>query len=259
MHIHRLSPDPRVSKAAKAEFENSLPTAMSAFSLVELKGNYISYLVLLRRKVAASNSFNEAYARAQNSGERRALLMISQLVKCLDGFINFQTMPWNEIRNILLTHLDAQIAASWEEFQRSVSYLADDFHCNRATEAPQNNMGNWNVSIPKCSKNNTKCKIIQFMRQFNEELKLLIDTFNALNPNFKTKELDKIQKIANQTIFDQFPWEGNTCRNVADLLIGLQSKSGLELVSSNYKEHLHMHKPLGYKFREFPIAQIRSK
>ena len=45
LFIHLLSPDPSLSKAAKKEFIQSKPTAMCAFSLVELKGNYIASLI----------------------------------------------------------------------------------------------------------------------------------------------------------------------------------------------------------------------
>ncbi|MCK4786993.1 MAG: hypothetical protein KAV87_24760, partial [Desulfobacteraceae bacterium] len=173
LQIHRLSPDLAVRRAAQTEFEKSRPSAMSAFSLVELKGNYIQSLILLRRKVADSDTFERAGARILNSGGRRAKLMFAQLISWLGG-TDFPINPWAEARRILLTHLDAQIEASWEEFQKSVDKVVDDFHCSRAAEAPQDNGGKWTATIPVCRQNNTRCSIVRFMRQYNEELRRLI-------------------------------------------------------------------------------------
>lgn len=259
LQIHRLSPDPALRKAAQTEFKSSRPSAMSAFSLVELKGNYIQCLILLRRKVATSNSFEEAYARINNSGGRRSNLMFAQLIRWLGG-VEFPIKPWEQARRVLLTHLDAQIEAVWERFQRSVDLVVDDFSCSRASEAPQDEGGKWTATIPKCRQDNTNCRIANFIRQYNKQLKQLLLALDNLDPKLKTNELFKIKSVAKRTIDNnKFPWEGITCRQVGDLLIGLQSKLGRELLSSNYKEHSQMHKPLGYVFREFPLAKIRSK
>ena len=257
--IHRLSPDPELRKAARVEFKTSRPSAMSAFSLVELKGNFIQCLILLRRKVNDSDSLQTAYARISNSGERRAKLMFAQLISWLGGF-DFPINPWDEARRVLLTHLDSQIEAAWEHLQRSIDLVINDFSCSRAIEAPQNQGDKWTATIPKCRPENTNCHIVSFMNKHIDELRELILALDRLDPKLKTDELYKIKNIAAKTI-DQgrFPWEGITCRKVGDLLIGLQSKSGKELLSSNYREHRPMHKPLGYVFREFPVAKLRSK
>ncbi len=259
LQIHRLSADPAVRRAARKEFEESRPSAMSAFSMVELKGNYIQSLVLLSRKIGDSDTFSEAFSRVQNSGGRKASLMLAQLVCWLDG-PDFELNPWVEAQRVLLTHLDAQIEASWEQFLNSVDVLFDDFKCTRASEPPEIEAGRWVARIPKCQDNNRRCKILSFMRQHTLELERLVEAISAMEPGGKTNELNKITKVARRTLNEKtFRWEGNTCRQVGDLLIGLQSKVGKELVSSNRREHGPMHEPLGYNFREFPIASIRSK
>ena len=48
MHIHRLSIDKPVRENAKIEFLNNRPTAISEFTIVEFKGNYIACLILLK-------------------------------------------------------------------------------------------------------------------------------------------------------------------------------------------------------------------
>lgn|GEM_PF-5195660 len=53
--IHRLDFDPPVRTAAEAVFETNHPTAISAFSLVELKGNYIQNLI--RKSVREDSQF----------------------------------------------------------------------------------------------------------------------------------------------------------------------------------------------------------
>lgn len=259
LQLHRLNPDPSLRSAALTEFKTTRPNAMCAFSLVELKGNYIQCLVLLRRKISDSDSLERAYARIIASGGRRSQLMLAQLISWLGG-VNFPINPWQEARNALLTHIDAQIEISWEEFQNSVDFVADDFHCSRAAEAPEDDGEKWSATIPYCREGNTNCQIVSFMRRYKTELERLVSTLDKLDSVIFTAELHKINKTANQTIEkNNFPWQGNTCRQVADLLIGLQSKSGKELLSSNYKEHAQMHKPLGYAFREFPMAKLRSK
>ena len=259
LHIHRLSPDPAVQKAAQTEFDTSHPTAMSAFSLVELKGNYISCLILLHRKVSNSASLKEAYSRVSNSGGRRSALMLAQLINYLGG-TNFPINPWNEARSYILTHLDAQIEASWDEFRKSVDLIANDFNCTRAREEPRDDGKQWVATIARCRQGNTNCKIVKFMKQYMGELKQLIDYLNRLDVGDVSSELNRIKELSEITInTEKFPWIGTNCRKVGDLLIGLQSKSGMELLSSNYKEHGKMHKPLGYNFRRFPVAEIRLK
>jgi hypothetical protein len=257
--IHRLDPDQPVRTAAKALFDTYHPNAISAFSIVELKGNYIQDLILMRRKVADSDTFEKAAVKIRNTGGRRTFLMFSQLISWIGG-ISFPINPWEEARRELLTHLDAQLIALWEEFQRSVDKIFDDFSCARAFEGPEDDGEKWTATIPHCQENNTKCMIVDFIKKYEKELKQLLSFFDTLDSSSMTNELFKIKKIVQHTIKNnRFPWEGTTCRSVGDLLIGLQSKVGKELISSNYKEHSQLHKPLEYAFHNFPITNIRSK
>ncbi len=232
---------------------------MSAFSLVELKGNYISDLILLRRKVSDSDSLERAYVRIRRTGGRKSGLMLAQLI-CLLGGLSFPINPWVEARRVLITHLDAQIAASWEEFRSSVDQVFDDFRCSRAAEEPQDHGDRWSTTIPQCRQDNTRCYIIAFMRSFNKELNKLVDLLTNLDTALMTRELEQIKRVAEDTLNNnRFPWEKNTCRQIGDLLVGLQSKVGCKLISSNNKEHSQMHLPLEYVFHKFPIVEIRSK
>ena len=144
LHIHRLDFDPSVRAAAEAVFETNHPTAISAFSLVELKGNYIQCLILLHRKISDADSFERAVAKVRNTGGRRCFLMLAQLINRLGG-IHYQINPWSEARRQLLTHLDAQIAVSWEEFRSSIDRIFDDFECTRATEPPTDDGERWSA------------------------------------------------------------------------------------------------------------------
>jgi hypothetical protein len=258
LHIHRLSIDPPVRKAATAIFENNRPTAISAFSLVELKGNYIQDLILLRRKISDSDSFEIAAARILSTGGRRCFRMLAQFIASIGG-VAYQINPWLEGQRQLLVYLDGQIAASWEEFRESIDRVFDDFRCTRATEPPTDDTGTWTATVPHCTTSNVRCTIVDFMKQHSADLERLVHVLTSLDPTIMTEELRRIAKVAKQTITKSFPWEGTTCRSVGDLLIALQSKSGKSLVSSNYKEHRQMSVPLGYEFQEFPISNIRSK
>jgi len=258
LHIHRLNFDPSVRAAAEDVFNTSHPTAISAFSLVELKGNYIQDLILLHRKISDADSFETAFARIVNSGGRRCSLMLAQLINRLGG-IQYRINPWSEARRQLLTHLDAQIAVSWEEFRSSIDRIFDDFECTRAAEPPTDDGERWSATIPHCTKANTKCTVVSYMKRHVDDLKRLLEAFTSANPSAMTEELRRIRKVAAETINNTYPWEGTTCRSVGDLLIALQSKSGKVLISSNYKEHAQMHTALGYTFKEFKISSIRSK
>lgn len=259
MFIHRLYFDASVNKAAREEFENCSPTAMCAFSLVELKGNYIQCLKLIHEKIIRSNSLENTMARILSTGGRKSVLMLGQLISELGG-INWKATPWAEARLELLTHLDAQIDGSWHEFISCVDKVVSDFQCSRAEEPPKYMGDKWDVSIPNCKENNSTCKIVNFMNQYKDELSRLIDTINSLDSSEKTSELQRIKNISQKTVKSSFPWnQGNTCRKVGDLLIALQSKTGKLLISSNRKEHGIMNVPLKYNFREFPIAKIRPK
>ena len=255
LFIHRLDTDEAIKSAAQYVFDNNHPSAMASFSLVEFKGNYIQDLILLHRKISDSDSLKRAYSRIRSTGGHRAQLMLTILISWIN---DFSQHPWSEARRELLTYLDTQIIISWEEFKRSVDLICDDLSCVRASENPDDDGEKWTV-IHNCNENNTKCKIIEFMESFRTDLVKLIDKLNNLDSSLMTKELYKIRKVAGQTISKEFPWQENTCRQVGDLLIGLQSKIGQKLISSNYKEHSQLCGPLGYSFEEFPIAKIRSK
>lgn len=254
--IHRLDYDPSLKSAAQNIFDNNHITAMSSFSLVELKGNYINDLILLHRKVFESDSFLIAHAKIRKTGGRKSELMLAMLIKWMG---QFSPHPWNEKRREILSYLDGQISTSWESFQMTADSIFDDFKCSRAAEEPKDDGEKWTATIPNCHKDNTKCTIVAFMKIYNQELKSLIDHITNLNPLYQTPELIKIKNIAKQTIDSTFPWEGRTCRGVADLLIGLQSKAGYKLISSNYKEHGQLHIPLNYSFEHFDVVKERTQ
>lgn len=254
--IHRLDYDPALRSAAQNVFDNNHLTAMSSFSLVELKGNYISDLILLHRKVLESDSFTTAFAKIRKTGGRKSELMFAMLIKWIG---QFSPHPWNEKRREIVSYLDGQIFAAWESFQNIVDAVFDDFKCSRAAEEPKDDGEKWSTTIPNCREDNTKCTIVAFMKKYNQELKALINYINNLDPLHQTTELLKIRKIATQTVENSFPWEGRTCRGVADLLIGLQSKAGYKLISSNYKEHGQLHIPLNYLFEHFDVVKERTQ
>ncbi|MBU4446324.1 hypothetical protein KJ656_14790 [bacterium] len=259
LQIHRLSNDPNVRSAAKKEFAESRPSAMSIFSMLELKGNYIQSLILLHRKISNSDSLEIAFARIQNSGGRKSGLMLSQLLNVLGG-INFKIKPWSEAKNQLITILDSQIEGSRGVFKRSVDTVLNDFKCTRAEEAPYDNNGKWNAPIHRCSESNTHCNVENFLKKYFDELAKLVHTITHLSEdNSKTKELDQMLNVSKRILEGRpFLKENWTCRKIGDLLIGLQSKVVSELISSNYKEHSILSTSLGYSFREFPIVKIRS-
>jgi hypothetical protein len=258
LHIHRLAVDPSVKAAALTVFETNHPTAMSALSLVELKGNYIQDLILIHRKISDAESFERACGKILNTGGKRCSLMMAQLINLLGG-IDYKINPWLEARRQLLTYLDAQIELSWEEFRSNVDDIFDDFECTRATEPPTDDGERWSASIPRCTETNTTCKVANYMKAHIDDLKRLFETLRMLDTRLMTQELKRIRNVAAEAIKGKYPWKGNTCRLIADLLIGLQSKSGKVLISSNYREHAQMCTPLGYTFKEFPISSIRSK
>ena len=258
LNIHRLDFDPAIKTAAETVFKNNRPTAMSAFSLVELKGNYIQYLILLHRKISDADSFERAAAKVRNTGGRRCFLMLAQLINLLGG-THYPINPWPEAQRQLLTFLDAQIAASWEEFRNSIDRIFDDFECTRATEPPTDDGERWSAVIPYCTKINTRCTVVGYIARHIDNLKRLLIALTSLNPPELTEELRRIREITAKSIKNTYPWEGTTCRSVGDLLIALQCTSGKLLISSNYKEHAQMATPLGYIFKEFPLTSIRSK
>jgi len=259
IQIHRLSPDVDAKNAVKEEIDNAEYTAMSAFSLLELKGNYIQALILLRRKIADGKNIGDVMARINNTGGRKVTLMFLQLANKI-GRIDFNSKPWEENRQILLTLLDSQIASSWMIFTGVVDYVCDDFDCTRASEEPEFVSNKWFAPIPKCRKDNTNCSIIEFIEVRKDDLARLIDLLGKIPKEEITSELQRIKNVCEETLRDgAFPQEKNVCRQVGDMLIGLQSKIGKEILSSNYKEHSYLSEGLGYNFRQFPYADVRSK
>jgi hypothetical protein len=261
MFIHRLSMDELVKNAAINVFKQSRPTAICSFSLLELKGNYIQDLILLRKKIYASDSLGQASAKISITGQRKAMLMLLKLIEYLGGY-DFPVKPWEKAKNHLVTVLDGQIAVSWHTFHSFVDSVLDDLNCTRAKEPPNDDSGEWRASIPKCNERNTDCQIATFMNSYKKDLQTLFDFLNELT-QIELKEGDelyKIKKVVKTTLDNSsFPWGDYKCRSVGDLLIGLQSKIGSGLISSNKKEHAYLSRGLNYRFVEFPVANIRSK
>lgn len=258
MFIHRLCNDKPVKNYVENLLANKKPTAMSEFSIVEFKGNYIACLILLRRKVFDSDSIQSAFSRVQNSGGRKAALMLAQLVEYI-GKADILIKKWDESKNILLTYLDSQISIVWEQFLSSVDQVSRQFKCTRAMEEPEDNDGKWNATIPKCTKDNSKCEIQNFINKFSHELNKLLSDITKLESSKKTDEIVKIFNFTKALLENNPIFHNQNCRSVGDLLIGLESKIGLRLISSNYKEHTILSKSLGYDYQQFEVAKIRSK
>jgi hypothetical protein len=256
MFHFRLSPHPELNKAARQAFDDTARCAMSSFSLVELKGSYIANLILLYKKVHDSDSLGQTYARIDRSGGRKSKVMFAQLISWLGG-IEFAPNPWEEARSELLTHISAQISNSWEAFKDAVDVVLDDINCNRAAEPPTESGTAWRATIVKCRESNTNCNILNFLNKYSDALIKLIGVLNELDGEDKTQELHRIKGVADTIIRTnkKFQWQNGTCRRVGDLIIGLQSKIGKELISSNIKEHAHLHEPLGYDFKRFDVKK----
>jgi len=260
MFLNHASPDEKIKSASATYFLENQPTGICSFSLVELKGNYLQDLALLYKKLSTSDNFKEAVVKVQNTGGRKATLMLGQLIECVGG-INYQINPWAEAKRELLSLVDSQIASSLDEFREMADFFLDDLHCDRARELPEDEEGTWKVSIPHCKKNNTNCKIQHFMNEYFEQLKKLV--FNLSNSGKSSEfstEIRKMLSVAQETLQKHyFPYEGRTCRAVGDLIIGLHGIKTRALISSNYKEHDILCESLDYKFFKFPVSSIRSK
>ena len=251
MHLFRFYPESPTRHAAEKEFSQSSPTAMASFTLVEIKGNYIQSLKLLSKKVAQSDSAGELWEKIDRSQYRRLKLLFMHVFIILSK-TNTPLSNWAEAKGFILTYLDAQIAGTWIEIKGFVDTIVDDLNCDRAKEGPESDNAGWNVRIPKCNNSNTNCYVVEFLDKFNMELEKLESALSLLSAGNLTKELNSIRTVILKAKENgSFPWEGTTCRGIGDLLIGLQSRNGKELVSSNYKEHNHLHGPLGYNYRRF--------
>jgi len=257
MQIHRLGLDPSLRAAADAKRTQRSPVAVSAYSLLEFKGNYIADLILLRRKVADSSSIKEACARVFASGNRKTELMLAQLVGLLDdtGF-DFKGV-WSSAQGVLVTAIDAEVVTAWAWFKTSVDRFVDDLNCTRAAEAPRQEKGHWLNERPDCRKDNTKCRVVELMKENETRLQALLVALKAAGT--LTDELEKIVTVLEQTARKEFPWQGKTCRSVGDLLISLHAPPRKGLVTSNRAEHGIMAMPLGYALDVLPVGGTRLK
>ena len=75
IQIHRLGIDGGLRTAAEDKRKSRAPVAVTAYSLLEFKGNYIADLILLQRKIRDSLEMEEVFARVQASGGRKQTLM----------------------------------------------------------------------------------------------------------------------------------------------------------------------------------------
>jgi hypothetical protein len=258
IQIHSLIGDANVSKAADTFKKDHQPCALSAFSLVEFKGNCIQDLILLARKVKDSATMSEAFSRVLATGGRKTARMLAFLVKQIE--IDFPITSWKRLQGHLLTNLDSQIFIIWKKITEDVDEIRNEFQCQRAFEAPYAKDSIIYASIPLCAPSNTSCLIDEFMLKNKEILAVLKSGLELLSPGDITKELDTILSLVSDFLGKgTFPWHGRTCRKIGDLLIALQSKNCIGLISSNKKEHSVMNKYLGYSFKEFPVSSYRLK
>ncbi len=261
MFIHRLSSDAPVKNLAQRLFDENTPNAICSFSLVELKGNYVQCLILLRRKIIKSSNIAEAANRIQSSGGRKTLLMFAQFFSllCQKSIITSKD-KWDEMKNILITLIDSNIEIVWHEFKNLTSTILDTICCTRSTEDPIDTDGDWHAAIPKCYSKNTSCKVDDFITQRIPLLKNFISYYDKLPEEERTDELNKIRSTANSVISNsKFNWQGSQCRRVGDLIIAIQSIDCIKLISSNRKEHSHLSNAFGYNFLHFNHSEVRSK
>ena len=257
MLLHSLSLDDAVRAEVENTREGSAPIAVSAFSQVELKGNYIQDLLLLRRKIDDSDSQPNCVARIIATGGRRLARMFAQLAQ-LQSEADLAPGNWSTLKCMLVVLLDGQVPIVWNSVATSLGQIVDDFECDRAAEPPQVVGQDWTAIIPKCAVYNTTCSIVAFFDTHAKSLEKLDEVLESLGAA-KTAELERIHSVIKSTrLSGRYPWEGKTCRRIADLLIGLQSKAGKGLISSNKAEHTALSEGADYEFREFPIAKIRA-
>ena len=193
MFHHSRSYDPFVEVAALNEFDNCESSAISAFCLVELKRCYLHDLKLLRNKVNEAKNFRSVYSKIRHVGGRRSGRMLGMLMVLLDSE-SFSVNPWEPAQQELLTHLDTQLEITWAEFEDMVDIICDDFDCTRYKEIPeQKQNGQWVLTIHKCRRQNTTCKIAQFMIDHKEKLELLTRHLESLDEEACTGDLKKIR------------------------------------------------------------------
>ena len=258
MKYHLDSPDENVANKAEFYYKKHAPTAMSSFSLLEYKGRFLSDLGLLRRKINDSHSLKEVFIRIDNSNIRPAKVMFMQLLNLLEQR-DWKIEPWENTRQELLVHIDAKMAVAWLDINNSVDMLFDELECTRAQEEPCIESGRWNTRIPRCTGDNRHCRIASFLIDYVEQLTNLLDSLIKTDHGDLTNELRRFIKYIEKAVGRESPWEIMQCRQIGDLLIGLQCIDSKGLVSSNYKEHEHLSKGLGYSFHKFPLADSRIK
>ncbi len=257
IQIQRRIGDPAVRQAAEDFCGERTPLAGCEFSLVEFKGSYIQDLLLLRYKIYDSDSIEEALHRIINSSDRKRGRMLAHIAKMIELDLS---APWSGVKGILLATIDAQIVIAWDDFASGLSEITRDFKCTRAEEAPGARGKGWNATIPLCRPENTRCTITNFMSSRLPVLEEVSTVIDGLQPEERTKELARIQEVAQKTISTKtYPWQGRTCRSVGDLLISLQSASHEALLTSNAKEHVPLSQAVGNEVEVFPVAEHKIK
>jgi|SRR5579863_2063398 hypothetical protein len=259
VQIFRLGIDAGLRDAAKGKRADRAPVAVTAFSRLEFKGNYVKCLQLLRRKVQDSDDAMSVFARVESSGGRKALMMLRQLVKLLGGVVLLRA-PWPKVQGKLVTLLDAEITTAWRWFTDSVDHFVDDLACDRAAEGPELIGAHWVTTIPECRGSNTTCRVVEFFRENDGALHKLAEGLSEAPAGSLSAELEKIAAVLRQTfVAGRFPWEGETCRSVGDLLIALQALPRRGLVTSNRAEHDTLARLLGYQVDFLSVAANRLK
>lgn len=259
IQIHRLAIDSGLRTAAEAKRVARTPVAVTAYSLLEFKGNYIADLILLQRKVKDSADIEEVFARVAASGNRKHALMVAQLVKLARAIgFNFAApvSDWPQAQGAMLTLIDGEITSVWHWFKSSVDRFVDDLDCTRATEHPFQDRGGWVNERPHCTTKNTKCRIVQLFKDNDVALRALLAALKSAGAI--TKELTDIVEVLEAAAkLGSVQWEGRTCRAIGDLLIGLHAPPRQGLVTSNSAEHSSIAPALQYNVDLLTVGGTR--
>ncbi len=170
MLLHSLSLDLTVREAVENTRAENAPIGVSAFSQVELKGNYIQDLLLLRRKVNDSDSLPNCVARILVTGGRRLARMFAQLAQLMSE-ADLAPGNWIALKCKLVLLLDGQLPFVWDSVATSLGEIVDDFECDRAAEPPEVVGQDWTAIIPECGTHNTTCSIVAFFDSHAKSLR----------------------------------------------------------------------------------------
>ena len=204
----------------------------STYVMGEFKQTFLHDAVFLHKLVSDSSSPQVALNRAERYQNRTKDRMLRIFVQITEGHLADKRY----VLSVLERYIEWQFI---DRFMKDLHSIVNQTGCERAGVQPVKAGGVYDFPI-KCQKASPpNCQIQEFLATHKKKLKLVIDGVSLLDEESQEK-LESLRAI----LAGGLPF-GNTCKDIADLIIALEVPEGAALATTNTRHFAPLAQILG--------------